>query len=131
MVAEYGADRRAERKARARISGAAAERWWSWHGRSAQYRQCVPRNDTAPDERSGPARARTALAMARLYAPVVEHGSALSRRRDDADRRAPTGRPPLQGRGLAGEHALRLHQAELLAHRALVAIDGAADRRAR
>src|SRR5579863_4754735 len=113
MVAEYGADRRAKRKARARISGAAAGRR-SRDGRSAQYRQRLPRDDTTPDERSGPTGAGTALAMARLYAPVVEHGTALSRRRDDADRRAPAGRPPLQGRGLAREYALRLHQAELL-----------------
>ena len=64
------------------------------HGRSAQYRQRLPRNDAAADERSRPPRPGAALAVAGLSEAVVEHDAALPGRRTPS-RRSPSRRPAI------------------------------------
>ena len=74
------------------------------------------------------------LALAGLREAVGEHGSAHGRRRRRRRRAgggARTRGPPVQGRRLGRESALRPHQAELPARVEVRAVDGARDERAR
>ena len=93
--------------------------------------ECVPGAVAADADRSETPGRSAGLVVAGLREAVGEHRAAHGRGRRRADGDARTGRPPVQGRRLVGEPALRPHQAELPARVEVHAFDGARDGRTR
>ena len=89
------------------------------HVRPPQYRQGLHGDDGPDDEQSGQAGRGPGQSLARLYAALAVHGPAHGRQWRRADDPAQGRGSPLQRFGLAGEPALRFHQAILSAERPL------------
>ena len=99
------------------------------HVRPPQHRQGLHGDDGPDDEQSGQAGRGPGQSLARLYAALAVDGPAHGRQRRRADDPAQGRGSPLQRFGLAGEPALRFHQAILSAERPLDA--GHRERRGR
>ncbi len=89
------------------------------------HRLRLLRDDRPPDDPAGAAHGGEFRLLARLHDALAAHGAAHAGRESAPRGRAPARRPPLQGRGVARERGLRLHQAELFAHCPLHPADGA------
>ena len=91
----------------------------------------VPGVVAADADRSPAPRRSAGRVVAGLREAVGEHRAAHGRGGGGTRGDPRTGRPPVQGRGLVREPALRPHQAELPPRVEVHAVDGARDRRAR
>ena len=115
----------------ARQSAGGGRRRRDRHGQPDGDRRRVFRDDGAADVGPVASGAGADVAVERLYAPVAEHDHPAARRRGRAGRRAGRRGSPLSRSGVERQRAVRLHQAELSADRALDPEHGQGSRGAR
>ncbi len=97
--------------------------------RPAEHRQRVHGDDRAADRQSRPTGRRAVGLLAGLHDALAEYRAAYHGRGERTGDRRPGHGSPLQGRCVARERGVRLHQAELPAVGALCAGRGATGRR--